>query len=136
MSIEQNLAYTVVQVLHNFGAVAAVGGSLAGSVSTSADLRKRLAWIALGGWVTQAASGAGLGTVSFFFSHQFPDIAGAAVVALSTKILCAVAGFSLLVAYLRWGANWKEDARNMTWFSTSVLSVIALSAAAVLRWFS
>jgi hypothetical protein len=38
MSNAQNLAYSAVQVLHNFGAVATVGVFLAAAVNTSADM--------------------------------------------------------------------------------------------------
>lgn len=136
MSNAQNLAYTVAQVLHNFGAVATVGGSLGGVVTADAEPRRRLAYIALAGWATQAASGAGLGLVSYFFSHQFPDIAGVAVVALLVKIFCAVSGFLLLASYLLRGSGATEATKNLVWYATSTLSVIALSAAAFLRWYS
>jgi hypothetical protein len=136
MSNAQNLAYSAVQILHNFGAVAAVGGSLAAAVSASADVRKKLAWLTLAGWGTQAASGATFGMVSFFFYHRLPDIAGVAVIALVIKILCAATGFLLVAAYLFWGSSWAERKKNMAWYSSSVLSIIALSAAAFLRWFS
>jgi hypothetical protein len=136
MSNAQNLAYIVVQILHNFGAVAAVGGSLAAAVNANEDARKKLAWLPLAGWGTQAASGAAFGMVSFFFYHQLPDIAGVAVIALVIKILCAATGFLLVAAYLFWGSGWAERTKNRVWYSSSTLSAIALSAAAFLRWFS
>ncbi len=136
MSNAQNLAYTAVQILHNFGAVAAVGGSIAAAVNESADTRKKLAWLTLGGWGTQAASGAVFGMVSFFFFHRLPDIAGVAVIALVIKILCAATGFLLVAAYLFRGADWAEMTKNRVWYTSSILSAIALSAAAFLRWFS
>lgn len=136
MSNAQNLAYTVVQILHNFGAVAAVGGSLAAAVNASVDSRKKLAWLTLAGWGTQAASGATFGMVSFFFYHRLPDIAGVAIIALIIKILCAATGFLLVAAYLFWGSSWAERKKNRVWYASSILSAIALSAAAFLRWFS
>ena len=136
MSNAQNLAYAVVQVLHNFGAVATVGGSLAATRIESINGRKKLAWLALAGWGAQAASGAGFGLVSYHFYHQFPDIAGIAVVALVIKILCTATGFLLVAAYLFRGANWPERKGNAVLLSSVILAAIALSAAAFLRWFS
>lgn len=136
MSATQNLAYAVVQVAHNFGAVAAVGGSLAALKSRGADTRKGLAKLALAGWGTQAASGAAFGAVSYYFYHQFPDIAGIAVVALVIKMVCAAIGFVLLATYLFRSANWTTARMNAVWIASSALAVTALSAAAFLRWFS
>jgi hypothetical protein len=136
VSIAQNLAYSVVQVLHNFGAVATVGGSLAAAVSTKANSRRKLAWLSLAGWGTQAVSGAAFGIVSFLFYRRLPDIAGVAMVALLVKILCVATGFLLMAAYLFWRSSWAEERRGVVWYSSAMLSVIALSAAAILRWFS
>ena len=136
MSNAQNLAYAVVQVLHNFGAVATVGGSLAAARIENVGVREKLAWLALAGWGTQAASGAIFGLVSYAFYHQFPDIAGIAVVALVIKMLCAATGFLLVAAYVLRGANWPERKANTALLSSVVLAAIALSAAAFLRWFS
>ena len=136
MSSAQNLAYAVVQVLHNFGAVATVGGSLAATRIESVNVKKKLAWLALAGWGTQAASGAAFGLVSYHFYHQFPDIAGIAVAALVVKMLCAATGFLLVAAYLFWGENWPEKKGNAALLLSVILSAIALSAAAFLRWFS
>ena len=66
MSVAQNLSYAMVQVVHNFGAVATVGGSLAAIKFRDPHRRKLLARTTLGGWVTQAASGAAFGGVSYF----------------------------------------------------------------------
>lgn len=136
MSNAQNLAYAAVQVLHNFGAVAAVGGSLAATRIKNADVRKKLALLVLAGWGTQAVSGATFSLVSFLYYNEFPDIAGIAVAALAIKILCAAAGFMLVAFYLLRGVNWAENKQSNVWHSSAILAVIALSAAAFLRWFS
>lgn len=136
MSATQNLAYAVIQVVHNFGAVAAVGGSLAATKSSSMNTRKKLAWLALAGWGTQGVSGAAFGAVSYYFYHQFPDISGIAVAALIVKMVCVATGFLLLAAYLSWGENWPEEKISHAWFASSALAATALSAAAFLRWFS
>ena len=136
MSATQNLAYAVIQVVHNFGAVAAVGGSLAATKSSSVDTRNKLARLALAGWGTQGASGAAFGAVSYYFYHRFPDISGIAVAALMVKMACAATGFLLLAAYLFRAGSWPEEKRSRAWFASSALAVTALSAAAFLRWFS
>jgi len=136
MSNAQNLAYAVVQVAHNFGAIAAVGGSLAATRLRNPATRTRLGWLALGGWITQGLSGAAFGATSYYFYRQLPDIAGIAVVALSVKIACVAAGTVLLATYLWRGANWSEAAGQNAWRGSSTLAITALAAAAFLRWFS
>jgi hypothetical protein len=136
MSDSQNLLYTAVQAVHNFGAVAVVSGALGGMILKDAAARKNLAWLALAGWGTQAVSGASFGAVTYYFSHKFPDIGDIATTALFLKMACVAAGFALLAAYLFSGANWPEGRRDVVWLASSVLAFTALSAAAVLRWFS
>lgn len=136
MSATQNLTYAIVQVAHNFGAVAIVGGSLAALSSRGLETRKRLAWISLAGWGIQAVSGAAFGAVSFYFYHQLPDIAGVAIMALLIKIGCVAMGFILTAAYLFRSSDWNAERINTVWIVSSLLAVTALSAAAFLRWFS
>lgn len=136
MSVRQNLAYASIQVIHNFGAVAAVGGSLAAATAERMELRKKLAWLALAGWGTQAVSGAAFGAVSYYFYHRFPDIAGIATTALGIKMVCAALGFVLLCSYLLFGNKWKEGRASMVLSTSFVLAITAISAAAFLRWFA
>ena len=136
MSTTQNLAYAVVQLGHNFGAVAVVGGSFAALKFRGVETRKIFAWLALSGWATQAVSGAAFGAVSYYFYHQFPDISGIAVMALAIKMLCAAMGILLLATYLFRSSVWTEEKMNIVWIISSILAATALSAAAFLRWFS
>jgi hypothetical protein len=136
MNETQNLLYAIVQAAHNFGAVAVVGGGLGGVILKEANARKKLAWLALAGWAMQAISGASFGAVTIHFSHKFPDIGDVAWTALYIKMACAVAGFVMLSAYLYWGARWADSRRNTVWVAAAVFGVTALSAAAVLRWYS
>ncbi len=136
MSATQNLIYATVQVAHNLGAVAVVGGSLAGMSNAFAGARNKLARIALAGWGIQALSGATFGAVSYYYYHKFPDIGEIATAALVLKMGCAAAGFALLAAYLGWGAKWPEGSARGTLTASLALGITALSAAAVLRWFS
>jgi len=136
MSAAQNLAYSVVQVVHNFGAVAAVGGSAAAVFNPRDDSRRKLAWLAFVGWGIQGASGAAFGAISYAFYHQLPDIAGAAVVALLVKMACVAAGFVLIAAYLLRASGWTKTSRDLAWRASLIFAALALTAAAVLRWFS
>jgi hypothetical protein len=136
VSVAQNLAYSVIQVVHNAGAVAVVGGSFAALKLRAVETRQKLAWLTLAGWGAQAASGAVFGAVSYYFYHQFPDISGVAEIALGIKIACAASGFTLMTAYLFWGSKWALKRMNLAWGVTHALAATALTAAAVLRWFA
>ncbi len=136
MSTTQNILYATVQSVHNLGAVAVTAGALGGAVLKRPGGRIPLAWIALVGWGTQALSGATFGAVSYYFYHRFPDIGEPATTALYIKIACAACGFTLLAAYLAWGANWSESGQNRAWLISAAFAFTALCSAAVLRWFS
>lgn len=136
MSATQNLVYSVVQVAHNFGALAAVGGSFAATKFHSIETRTKLAKLVLAGWATQAISGGAFGATSYYFYHRLPDIAGIAVLALYLKITCAVLGFGLLAVYLLRNDSWQEESRRKAWLASTMLGMTALTAAAFLRWFS
>ena len=132
----QNLSYAVIQVVHNFGAVAVLGGAIGASLPGQAGLHKGLARIVLWGWAAQAASGGAFGAVSWFYYGRLPDIHGIAVAALLIKMACAASGFLLAAMYLYRGSAWSERAQQTTWRALAVLAATALSAAAFLRWFS
>ncbi|OGI44999.1 MAG: hypothetical protein A2637_00840 [Candidatus Muproteobacteria bacterium RIFCSPHIGHO2_01_FULL_65_16] len=133
----QSLAYAVVQVAHNFGAAAVVGGAVfALWLAREREGRRKLAWLVLAGWVVQGASGASFGAVSFLYYGKFPDIAGVAVAALVVKIVCAAGGFVLAALYLRAGGRWTEARQEQAWRGEAALGATALTAAAFLRWFA
>jgi hypothetical protein len=134
----QSLAYALTQVVHNFGAVAVVGGSIFGRwpPPSAAALRRRFAWLILAGWLLQGASGAGFGAISFAYYGQFPDIHDIALAALLLKMSCAVGGIIFAAAFLRYQAQWSEQRQEAVWLLLILLGVTALSAAAFLRWFS
>lgn len=134
----QNLAYALTQVVHNFGAVAVVGGAIYGRSlqgATPSSLR-RFAWLILVAWSAQAVSGAGFGAVSYAYYGQFPDIHGIAVAALFLKMACAFLGFILAVAMLRARTQGSGMHQTAVWSVQLALGVVALTAAAFLRWFS
>lgn len=130
----QNLAYAANQIVHNFGAVAVVGGAACALAWRDAAVQRRLAWIVLIGWGVQAASGATFGAISFYHYGKFPDIHGIAVAALGIKMTCAALGFAL-VAWQLFAHLSASFSRNI-WVALCGLGVLALSSAAVLRWFS
>lgn len=128
MSQAQNLAYALVQVAHNYGAVASVGGSLAACFF--AGKQRTIPLIVLIGWGVQGASGAAFGAASWYFMHRFPDIGPVATDALYIKIGCVLTGFSI-AAY----GVFKGGSRQ-AWIASFILALTALTSAAVLRWFS
>jgi len=134
----QNHLYALTQVIHNFGAVAVVGGSLLGRwpVVLSDEQRHRMAWVVLGGWLIQGVSGSLFGAVSYYYYGEMPDLHGIAVVALLVKMVCATSGFLLAVLFIRFGRQWTASGRAVVWNLLIALGITALSAAAVLRWFS
>lgn len=130
----QNLAYAATQIVHNFGAVAVVGGAACALAWRDATVQRRLAWIVLIGWAIQAASGATFGAISFYHYGKFPDIHGIAVAALGVKMACAALGFTLAAWQLF--AHPSAASRRQAWLVLCGLGALALSSAAVLRWFS
>ena len=134
----QNLAYALIQLVHNFGAVAVVGGAVAARwlVRDAPATQRCLAWLVLGGWLAQAASGAGFGAVSYHFYGQFPDIHAIARSALFIKLACAAGGILLAAIYLQRAAGWLPARRATVWNRLLLLGVTALASEAFLRWFA
>lgn len=133
----QNLAYALTQIVHNFGAVAVVGGAIYGRAFQNVESsHHRFAWLILVAWSVQAVSGAGFGIISYVYYGQFPDIHGIAVAALFLKMACAFLGFVLAVAMLRARTQGFGAHQTAVWSVQLALGVVALTAAAFLRWFS
>lgn len=134
-----DLGYALTQVAHNFGAVTVTAGAAGGrwlAPRFAPQSRRRLAWLVLGGWAVQAASGATFGTISYATYGELPDIHGIAVGALLLKVACAVAGLTLAALYLARGAGWDDAGRRRAWTALTAFGATALTAAAFLRWFS
>lgn len=126
----QNLGYALDQSLHNLGAVMVTGSSLFALFDEAR--RRMLAWLTLSGWAIQGFTGALFGLLSYSFYGHLPDIAGIAVKALFLKMVCAASGFFFAAFYLK-------KARTTSlffWKTEAFLAVLALTAAAFLRWFS
>lgn len=131
----QNLTYTLVQLAHNFGAVAIVGLSWYGWRNPPAAPVKLAAWIALA-WAVQIASGAGFGATSVYYYGQFPDIHGVAIVALGIKVAAALAGLVLALIFIGRSSAGADTRTTRVWAIETLLGSAALAAAAFLRWFS
>lgn len=133
----QNFIYALIQILHNFGAVAIVGVAALSvwMLRDDAGLGRRLALLVALAWATQALSGLMFGLLTYYFEHHLPDIHGIAVAALITKMACATCGL-VLSGYLTFNSHWGVAQRHIAWCVLFTLGVIALSSAAFLRWFS
>lgn len=134
----EDFSYALVQVVHNFGAVAVVGGAAFALFSGTATvtLHRKLAWLVGLGWAAQAMSGMGFAAVSYFYYNNLPDIHGIAMVALLIKMLCAAFGMTIAIIYLRYSATLTVERRYLAWQLLTALGLTALTAAAFLRWFS
>jgi hypothetical protein len=135
---QENLAYALTQLLHNFGAVAALSGAAFAlwARSLPPPREMQLARLVALAWAVQIASGAGFGAVSYYYHGRLPDLHGVAVAALSTKIACAAAGLVLALVFAMRAGRWDQDGRTTSWGVLAALAGIALAAAAFLRWFS
>jgi hypothetical protein len=129
-----DLAYALVQALHNLGAALVLGVVLIAWWIGSSNSPASLAWLGLAAWSAQAATGTGLGAVSLYFKGRFPELSVIATTALGIKIIAAILGFVLFVFLLR--ARWTPQRRARAWIAEGGLGAIALIAAAFLRWFA
>lgn len=134
----QSLIYALIQVVHNFGAVAVLGIAVRGMwlARHGLPIRSRLAMLMAVAWAVQVAGGAAFGATSLYFYGHLPDIHGVAVDALCVKIACAAAGFLIAAAYAIMGPKACFKSPFAVWLLSFLLGAVALSAAAFLRWFS
>ena len=134
----QNATYALVQVAHNFGAVAVMGAPLfvLWPAHPGAGSLRAPAWMVFAGWILQGASGAAFGATSYYWYGALPDIHGVAVVALSIKVGCALAGIGLAAALLLDRPGKRDDRNRLLWRWLLAAGATALTAAAFLRWFS
>jgi len=137
MQIE-NLFYALTQLIHNFGALAVLGGALAGLKLAPDRLatRQKFAWLVFAGWLAQISSGMLFGGISFYYYGEMPDLHAIARVALIIKLFCAATAFMLVLYYIQRANSWSIKARHRAWHSLTGLGATALTAAAFLRWFS
>ena len=134
----QNTTYALVQVAHNFGAVAVVATPIFMRWAARRGIgpRRAPAWLVLCGWVLQGASGAAFGATSYYWYGAFPDIHGVAVATLAIKVGCALAGIGLAGILLVWRPGAEGSLHRQVWGWLLAAGATALTAAAFLRWFS
>lgn len=134
----ENLVYALVQFVHNFGATAVTAAPLAALWPQQAapQARATLVRLLVVAWIVQIASGVSFGATSLHYYGVLPDLSAVARGALALKVLCAAAGLALSLALLLRGARWSASAQDRAWHSLAGLGATALTAAAVLRWFS
>ena len=131
----QNLWYALTQIAHNFGAVTVVAMPLHALCRSANRTSVPAILFTLAGWLVQFGSGALFGAISFYYYGMLPDIHGTAVAALIIKLSCAALSVALCLLMLR-QARRRQGPGHLQWLSLAVMGITALSAAAVLRWFS
>lgn len=133
----ENLAYALVQVVHNFGAAAVLGGALFALWPTARlEYGRTFAWLVLLAWAVQIGSGALFGVTSLYYYGATPDLSRIAQAALAVKVAAAVSGCALAAAYLLRARTWTRAGARRGFVGLAALATVALTAAAFLRWFS
>lgn len=133
----ENLAYALIQVVHNFGAAAVLGGAVFALWPISRmECGPTFAWLILLAWGAQIASGGLFGITSLHYYGETPDLSRIAMAALAIKVVSAISGFLLAAAYLIRGNRWNDASVRRCFQSLAALGAAALTAAAFLRWFS
>ena len=133
----ENLAYALTQVVHNFGAAALIGGSVFWLWPLPRqEYARRFVWVILVAWGAQIASGIVFGITSLYYYGETPDLSNVALTALVIKVSSAATGFLLGAWYLARGKDWGVGHVKRLFQAQAVLAVLALTAAAFLRWFS
>jgi hypothetical protein len=133
----ENLAYALVQVAHNFGAAVVLGGAVFALWPVPRlEYGRTFARLILVGWATQIVSGGLFGVTSFYYYGETPDLSSIAMAALAIKVVAAITGFLLAALFLMRGGDWSRARVKSTFRSLATLAVVALTAAAFLRWFS
>ena len=133
----ENLAYALIQVVHNFGAAAVLGGAVFALWPASRlDTGRAFGALILVAWAVQIASGGLFGLTSLAYYGETPDLSHIAMAALIVKVAAALSGFLLAATYLLRGSTWTRAGIRRTFLSLAALATLALTAAAFLRWFS
>lgn len=134
---EENLAYAITQVLHNFGAVALLGAAWGAFwPDPRPQYERALGWLIVGAWGVQIASGGLFGLISIYNYGETPDLSRVALIALTLKVIAAITGFLLAIFFVLRGRDWARRRVIINFKILAALGVIALTAAAFLRWFS
>lgn len=133
----ENLAYALIQVVHNFGAAVVLGGAVFILwPMPRLEFARAFARLILLAWGAQIASGILFGLTSLYYYGETPDLSRLAMAALVIKAVAAISGFLLATRYLISGQAWSRWRVKHTFQWLAILAAIALTAAAFLRWFS
>lgn len=133
----ENFAYALIQVVHNFGAAAVLGGAVFVLWPASRlEYGRIFGWLILVAWGAQIVSGGLFGLISLYYYGETPDLSSVAMTALAVKVAAAITGFLLAAVYLLRGREWSRVSVIYTFRSLAGLGAVALTAAAFLRWFS
>lgn len=133
----ENIAYALTQVVHNFGAVAVLGGAVFMLWPTPRfEFGRSFAWLILTAWMAQLASGGVFGLISYHYYGETPDLSDIAMGALVIKVAAAGLGVLLSAIFLLRGRAWHRHQVKRTFQGLALLGTVALTAAAFLRWFS
>jgi len=128
------VAYAVIQSIHNIGAGLALGlAMLLFLKSARGENVKSTLWFLLIVWGLQGATGILFGMTSLYFHGAFPNIPLIAKASMAIKVACVALAFSVS-AWLLYKKAGDVSIKVRLMYMT--LPVIALVAAAVLRWSS
>ena len=133
----ENFIYTLVQLVHNFGAVAVAGSPVVALwfVRENKIALHKLTWLMALGWVAQGVSGIGFAVTSYTLKGALPEVEGIALTALALKVGCTLIGVVLAGLYLMTGSRWSAVNQLRMWKLMVIMTLSALTAAAVLRWY-
>lgn len=128
-----SLVYSSIQLVHNLGAALALGTPVTWMLYSPSPERSRQAlWLLIVVWTLQGVSGIGFGTASWLIYGQLPDLHAIALSALFVKIGCVITAW--LYCFHRLRRN--RPPGRFAWPLLSFVAATALTAAAVLRWYS
>lgn len=127
-----SLVYSLIQIIHNLNAVVVVGAPLFGVWFGLQQItaRQMMALVAFA-WALQGISGAAFGLASLSLYGALPDLHPIGRGALVTKVACVIVGFGLSLWF--WLRPSSVSLRT-PWMLLGLIGVLAISAAAVLRW--
>ena len=132
-----DLIYTLIQLGHNFGALAVTGIPVAALARESAGgtFSRRLSWWLVAAWALQAASGSGFALASWKLKGALPEVEGIALAALIVKIAATVLGLGLATIAAARSSRWTASGRRTIYHLEIVVALVPLAAAAFLRWY-
>ncbi len=132
-----NLIYTLLQIVHNFGAAAVVGSPIFvyWLARENHAIQRRLAWLIVLGATTQIGSGIGFGLTSYFLKGHLPELEGVAFIALLVKLFCVVSSPALMLRYVLYARQTPPRQQRQAWLAAMLLGSTAFTAAAFLRWY-